>query len=118
MSWFFEGNGQQIGFSVSESGVLSAYGRCSQNCDTDCVLMAVVPRMNDVAADWRIYTPASENDEYELFDGGLKNFFAENGEKEVGRIYFFPASEDKDEQASILLSVLAPTTSQHQLLPC
>ena len=108
MSWFFEGNGQQIGFAVSENGVLSAHGRCSQNCDTDRVLMAIVPRMNDVAAEWRIYTPASEEGEYELFDGGLKNFFAENGEKAVGRIYFFPASEDKGEQASILLSVLAP----------
>ena len=41
-------------------------------------------------------------------DGGLKDFFAENGAKAVARIYFFPASADKDEPASILLSVLAP----------
>jgi hypothetical protein len=45
--------------------------------------------------------------ELDRLDEGLKNFFAENGEKAVGRIYFLPASEDKGEQASILLSILA-----------
>jgi hypothetical protein len=37
--------------------------------------------------------------ELDRLDEGLKNFFAENGEKAVGRIYFLPASEDKGEQA-------------------
>ncbi len=65
MSWFFEGNGQQIGFSVSENGVLSAYGNCSQNCEPGDDWIGIRSRMNSVAASWKICTPASEEHEYD-----------------------------------------------------
>ena len=54
MSWFFEGNGQQIGFSVSENGVLSAYGRCFKKCHPDPDWIGIRSRMNGVAAGWNI----------------------------------------------------------------
>jgi hypothetical protein len=109
MSWFFEGNGQQIGFSVSENGVLSAYGRCSQSCQPGEDWVGIGSRMNSIAAEWRISTPASEEHEYDgigPIGRGLKNFFAENGEKAAGRINFHPATS---EQAALVhLSILAP----------
>jgi hypothetical protein len=109
MSWFFEGNGQQIGFSVSENGVLSAYGGCSQNCDPGEDWIGIRSRMNSVSASWKICTPASEEHEYDgigPIGRGLKVFFAENGNKAAGRINFYPAA---GKQAALVgLSVLAP----------
>jgi hypothetical protein len=105
MSWLFFGNGQQIGFSVSTNGVLSAFGNCSHSCRPSTGQMPTDPRMEDVAATWSILTPASEEHEYDgmAFGQGLKNFFAKNGEKTVGRIFFSPPA-----QAFIHLTVLAP----------
>jgi hypothetical protein len=109
MAWFFEGNGQQIGFKVSRYGVLSAYGNCSQLCRPSTVT-GLMPRMEDAAASWTICTPASEEHEYDglgPIGRSLKNFFAENGEKAAGRINFYPA--EGKEAALVSLSVLAPT---------
>jgi hypothetical protein len=112
MSWFFEGNGEQIGFSVSQNGVLSAYGVCSQECrPVDPLMAAHLPHTRNAEGSWSICTPANEERKY---DGGLpdpirgclKNFFAENGEKAVGRIGFFPAKEGQ--QPLVGLSILAP----------
>ena len=112
MSWFFEGNGQQIAFQVSENGVLSAYGACSQICRPVDPLMAThLPHTRNAEGSWCICTPANEEHQY---DGGLpdpirgrlKNFFAENGEKAVGRIGFLPAKEGQ--QPLVGLSILAP----------
>lgn len=109
MSWFFEGNGQQIGFSVSENGVLSAYGTCSQSCEPRDDGIGIRSRMNSVAASWKICTPASEEHEYDGIGPvgrGLKVFFSENGKKAAGRINFYPAA---GKQAALVdLSVLAP----------
>jgi hypothetical protein len=109
MSWFFEGNGQQIGFSVSENGVLSAYGKCSQHCDPGEDWIGIRSRTNGVAAEWKICTSANEEHEYDPIGPigrGLKNFFAENGEKAAGKINFNPAA---GEQAAVVsFSVLAP----------
>lgn len=108
MAWFFFGNGQQIGFSVSRKGVLSAHGNCSHECRPSTVT-GLMPRMEDVAASWTICTPASEEHEYDGIGRsgrGLKSFFAENGEKAAGRINFHPA---EGKQAALVgLSVLAP----------
>jgi hypothetical protein len=111
MSWFFEGNGKQIGFKVSENGVLSAYGVCSQDCRP--VSWMAPPDIRNVAASWSICTPANEEHEYDGLGGiggiggrGLKNFFAENGQKAVGRINFHPA--EKRQEPLVGLSVLAP----------
>jgi hypothetical protein len=109
MSWFFEGNGQQIGFSVSENGVLSAYGRSKQTCHPDPDWAGIRSRTNGVAAEWSICTPANEEHEYDPIGPigrGLKNFFAENGKKAAGRINFHPAAGKGD--ALVGLSVLAP----------
>ncbi|MCS3496190.1 hypothetical protein M2189_004850 [Bradyrhizobium japonicum] len=109
MPWFFEGNGQQIGFSVSENGVLSAYGRCSQSCEPGEDPTGVRWRMNNVSASWRICTPANAEHEYDgigPIGRGLKAFFAENGEKAAGRINFYPAAGKQ--AAMVNLSVLAP----------
>jgi hypothetical protein len=108
MAWFFEGNGQQIGFKVSRDGVLSAYGNCSHLCRPSTVT-GLMPRMEDAAASWTICTPASEEHEYDglgPIGRGLKNFFAENGEKAAGRINFYPA--EGKQPALVGLSVLAP----------
>jgi hypothetical protein len=112
MAWFFEGNGQQIGFKVSENGVLSAYGVCSQDCHPfDSSMASHLPHTRNAEGSWRICTPANEEHVYDggmpdPIRGGLKNFFAENGEKAVGRILFLPAQEGQ--QPLVGLSVLAP----------
>lgn len=109
MSWFFEGNGQQIGFSVSENGVLSAYGRCSQSCEPGEDPTGIRGHMISVSASWRICTPANEEHEYDgigPIGRGLKVFFEENGNKAAGRINFHPAASKQ--AALVNLSVLAP----------
>jgi hypothetical protein len=63
--WSFEGNGRQIGFSVSRDGVLSAYGRATQHCSPQGGNFDVIARVADVSAEWRICTPASAETEYD-----------------------------------------------------
>jgi hypothetical protein len=65
------------------------------------------PHIRNVAASWSICTPADE--EHDMPDpirGTLKNFFAENGQKAVGRINFHPAEERREPLVG--LSILAP----------
>ncbi len=104
--WFFLGNGQQIGFSVSENGILSAYGRCSQDCSPGEDPSGVVGRVRNVAGSWSICTPASEEHEYDEVGWGLKQFFLANGDKAAGMISYHPASNGGADLVS--LSVLAP----------
>jgi hypothetical protein len=107
MGWSFEGNGQQIGFSVSSNGVLSAYGPCSQDCFPSGGDPIVVHRMRNIAANWRLCTPASEEHEYDGIGWGLKDVFTKSGGKAVGMIDFDPGSKG-GETPLVGLSVLAP----------
>jgi hypothetical protein len=107
MGWSFEGNGQQIGFSVSKNGVLSAYGPCAQDCFPQGGDTSVAFRMRNIAASWAIFTAASDEVEYDGLGRGLKDFFTKSGGKAVGMINFHPASKG-GETPLVGLSVLAP----------
>jgi hypothetical protein len=111
-SWVFEGNGQQIGFSVSENGILSAYGHASQDCQPDDDVAGIVPLVKDLPATWRIVTPASKEAHYDSIGGGhgLKKFFAQNGEQAAGMILHCPDWIDEllTSNSSMALTILAP----------
>jgi hypothetical protein len=110
MAWFFEGNGQQVGFSVSANGVLSAYGLANQDCQPDSENTSIVSHVKNALGSWKLCTPANEAHEYDNggpIGGSLKHCFQENESKATGRISFLP-SEGMIRTPTVSLSILAP----------
>jgi hypothetical protein len=107
--WFFEGTGIQLGFSISETGDLSAYGTCSQSCRPDTGSADIFRYVSGIEGSWSLHSSDAPEHEYDGVGRGLKAFFAQNEGRAAALIEYFP--RDKQGAASVDASILMPRSA-------
>src|SRR5262245_12198028 len=105
MSWFFEGTGTQLGFSVSAEGHLSAHGWCSQHCRPQSG-PNIDRYVNGIQSSWSLHSSDAAEHEYDGAGRGLKDFFAQNDGRAAGLITYY--DRDKQSPAMVGASILMP----------
>jgi hypothetical protein len=114
MAWFFEGTGTQLGFSISETGNLSAYGRCSQFCRPETGSADIFPYVSRIEGGWSLHSSDAPEYEYDGAGRGLKAFFAQNEGRAAALIEYSP--RDKEQAAIVGASILVPRSAMQDAL--
>jgi hypothetical protein len=68
--WFFEGTGTQLGFSISDSGKLSAYGTCSQSCRPSSGDHRIFQYVRGIPGGWSLHSSDAAEHEYDAVGRG------------------------------------------------
>lgn len=106
MSWFFEGTGAQLGFSISPTGKLHASGSGTQHCRPQGGDPEIFQFVSRTGGHWSLHTTENDEADYDGAGRGLKTFFAANDGRAAGMIQYFDPYEK--EAASIGASILMP----------
>jgi hypothetical protein len=114
MAWFFEGTGTQLGFSVSDSGKLNAYGTCSQRCRPQGGDVDIFRYVEGIQGLWSLHSSDAAEHEYDGVGRGLKAFFVRNEWRAAALIHYY--EQDKQQPAAVgAFIVMPPSVAQETL---
>ena len=114
MTWFFEGTGTQLSFSLSATGNLSAHGTCQQSCSFQGGDPDIFRYVCGAEGAWSLHSPDAQEHEYDGVGRGLKTFFGQNGGRAAALINYHPQSEHG--QALVGASILMPPPAFNEAL--
>ena len=114
MAWFLEGTGTQLGFSVSDSGKLNAYGTCSQRCRPQGGDVDIFRYVGGIQGLWSLHSSDAAEHEYDGIGRGLKAFFVRNEWRAAALIHYY--EQDKQQPAAVgAFIVMPPSVAQETL---